>query len=104
MAYAMWMKSLYLMPRIKQWQCGKKLSASWPCHTPLTSLLDTDLSPIDHLWGIRDRWVHDLYLFPAATLPELERWIKNGNAVHRGRGANVYPLSFLACTKAHKMH
>ena len=53
--------------------------------TPLTGHPDSDLSPIDHLWDIRDRRVHDLYPIPAATLPEwYSSWLSNDNAFHRG--------------------
>ena len=34
-----------------------------------------DPSPEEHLWDILGQRVCDLYPFPAATLPELERWL-----------------------------
>ena len=41
--------------------------------TLLTGHPEPCLSPIDHLWDIRDWRVHDLYPFPSATLPDFER-------------------------------
>ena len=52
-------------------QYGKELDASWSWHTPLTGIPNP--SPMDNLWDIRDRLVHDFYPFPAATLLESER-------------------------------
>ena len=75
--------SIKTMPPYLQY-C-KELFTSWSCHNTLTGHPDPSL--INHFLDILGRWVHDLYPFPAATLPELEcqlaeKWQRN----QQGRG------------------
>ena len=68
-------------------QYDKELFASWLCHTLLTGLQNPHTFPIDHHWDIRNLRFHDLYSFPAATLPKRNAsWLNSGNAFHRGWG------------------
>ena len=82
-------------------QYGKELFASWLWQTPLTG--HPDQSPINHFLDIRDWCIHDLYPFPAATLPEfecqlVEQWRYNLDW-GRGWGTNLYPGFFSSCVK-----
>ena len=84
-------------------QYDKELFASWLCHTLLTDLPNPHPFPIDPSWDIRN---HDLYPFPAATLPKKEpQLVEQWQHIPQGVGVQMYTqASSKHSQKAHRMH
>ena len=81
-------------------QHGKELFASWSSHTPLSGLPDPNQYPIDHLWDIWDQRVHDLYPFPASTLPESEhQLVEQWQCIPQGGVYTCIPRLLLSMRK-----